>query len=101
MTRAARRRNRRGTPGRAPSRRTARPGPISPVTVTTMASSSPRERFPPTSDTANSSQHSRIPPASSMTHEASIASVSVSAQSANRGLPAIAAMSLTFTATAL
>ena len=89
------------SPGCAPPRRTARPGPTSPVTLTTIESSLPRDRFPPTSESANSSQHSRIPPASSTTHAASIVSVRVSAQSANRGLPPIAAMSLTLTAIAL
>jgi hypothetical protein len=71
------------------------------VTVTTIDTSSPRERLPPTSERANSSQHSRMPPASSTTQAASIAVERVSAQSANRGLAAIAATSLTLTAIAL
>jgi hypothetical protein len=89
------------SPGRAPLRRAARPGTTSPVTVTTIETSSPPERLPPTSDRANSSQHSRMPPASSTTHAASIEVESVKAQSAKRGLAAIAATSLTLTAIAL
>jgi hypothetical protein len=42
-----------------------------------------------------------MPPASSTTHAASIEAESVKAQSAKRGLAAIAAMSLTLTAIAL
>ena len=77
------------------------PGATSPVTVTAIEASRPRDRSPPTSQSAYSSHASRIPPNSSITQAASTSFDSVSAQTAARGLAAMAAMSLTFTAIAL
>ena len=54
-----------------PSEGPPRPGATSPVTVTAIDASRPRERSPPTSHSAYSSHASRIPPNSSITHAAS------------------------------
>src|SRR5207244_9961026 len=89
------------SPGLAPALVTAASFGTSPVTATATTTRSARTVSPPTTDTAYSAAASRMPPYSSTTHAASASGGRPSEIRPYRGLPPIAATSLTFTTTAL
>src|SRR5438093_747233 len=88
-------------PGLAPALVTAASFGTSPVTATATTTRSARTVSPPTTDTAYSAAASRMPPYSSTTQAASASGGRPSEIRPYRGLPPIAATSLTFTTTAL
>src|SRR5262245_62109245 len=91
----------RRSPGRAPDLRTAVPRATVPATATDTTMRSDRDTSPPTIDMAYSAVASSIPPYRSTTQGGSMSVGTASETTPYRGLPPMAATSLTLTETAL
>src|SRR5207247_9132513 len=85
-------------PGRATDRLTAVPLATCPATATETTRRGEGETSPPTSDMAYSDVASSMPPYRSTTHAGSVVAGSPRETRPYRGLPPMAATSLTFTA---